>query len=72
MRQSKDNNQVESPYFSPKQLAQRWQCSRSSVDRIVRKAGFTRLCLGEGQNGIVRYPREEVIAYEQQRLVQMD
>jgi len=56
-------------YFSPRELARRWACSRSSVDRIARRAGLRRLCLGCGKNGIVRYLRKEVIAYEQERLV---
>jgi hypothetical protein len=41
----------------PRKLAERWQCSRSSVLRIARRAGLTRLCLGVGKNGIVRYIR---------------
>jgi hypothetical protein len=55
------------PYFSPKELQERWRCSRSSVDRIARRAGLTRLCLGEGRNGIVRYSRKEVEAFEIKR-----
>lgn len=57
----------ESLYISPKELQQRWCCSRSSVDRIARRAGLTRLCLGEGRNGMVRFVRKEVEAYEAQR-----
>jgi len=60
-----------SPYVAPKELARRWQCSRSSVDRIARTANFTRLCLGKGRNGNVRYLRREVIAYEKQKQVAM-
>jgi uncharacterized protein YndB with AHSA1/START domain len=60
---------TESPYVAPKELAKRWQCSRTSVDRIAQRAGLTRLCLGEGKNGMVRYVRGEVIAYEQSRRV---
>ena len=60
---------TESPYISPRELVARWQCSRSSVDRIARRAGLTRLCLGEGRNGIIRYIREEVEAYETSRRV---
>lgn len=56
-------------YFSPNELADRWQCSRVSVDRICRRAGIPRLCLGQGKNGMVRYPRKEVMAYEKERLV---
>ncbi|WP_157039939.1 hypothetical protein [Pelobacter propionicus] len=53
-----------SPYISPAELAVRWDCARSSVDRIARRERFTRICLGEGRNGMVRYDREEVYAYE--------
>ncbi len=56
-------------YFSPNELAERWRCSRSSVDRIARRARLSRICLGEGRNGIVRYFREEVVAYEASRRV---
>jgi hypothetical protein len=61
----------ESVYISPKELMQRWCCSRTSVDRVARRAGFTRLCLGVGRNGMVRYLRKEVMAYEQARSVLM-
>jgi hypothetical protein len=54
-------------YLSPKELQERWRCSRSSVDRIARRARLTRLCLGEGRNGIVRYNRKEVEAFEEKR-----
>ena len=57
--------------MTPKELAARWQCSRSSVDRIGRRNGFTRLCLGDGRNGMVRYVRKEVEAYEASRRVSM-
>ena len=56
-----------SPYVSPKELAQRWRCSRSSVDRIAQRVGITRYCLGEGKNGIVRYLKTEVEAFEASR-----
>ena len=59
----------ESPYLSPRELAERWRCSRSSVDRIARRAGLKRFCLGEGRNGIVRFLRKEVEAYEESRSV---
>lgn len=54
-------------YVAPKELAQRWQCSRSSVDRIARRAGMTRVFLGDGVNGMIRYVRKEVERYEQSR-----
>lgn len=64
-------NKNEPPYISPKELAERWQCSRSSVDRITRRAGLTRLCLGEGKNGTIRYSRKEIEAYEKTRQVKL-
>ncbi len=70
---NKNQNTIDaSPYVSPNELAQRWNCSRSSVDRIARRAKLQRLCLGEGKNGTVRYLREEVLAYEKQKLVAMN
>ena len=56
-----------SPYLSPKELADRWRCSRSSVDRIARRSGLTRVCLGCGRAGLVRYIRKEVEALEHKR-----
>lgn len=53
-----------SPYISARELSDRWRCSRSSVDRIARRAGLTRLLLGKGANGMVRYFRTEVVALE--------
>ena len=58
-----------SPYLSPRELAVRWRCARSSVDRIARRAGLRRVCLGTGARGMVRYLREEVERFEQTRLV---
>ena len=60
---------TESPYISPNELADRWRCTRSSVDRIARRNGLKRLCPGEGRNGIVRYEQEEVEAYEASRRI---
>ncbi len=60
---------TESPYLSPRELAERWRCARSSVDRIARRLGLSRLCLGEGRNGMVRFLREEVEQYEESRRV---
>lgn len=64
---SRQATQPPSPYLSPKELAERWRCARSSVDRIARRERLTRLCLGTGRAGIVRYLREEVEALENAR-----
>ena len=58
-----------SPYVSARELAERWRCSRSSVDRIARRASLKRLYLGRGRNGIVRFLRKEVEALEESRHV---
>lgn len=71
MTSRSDEARSESPYIAPNELAERWQCSRSSVDRIARRARLTRLCLGDGRNGMVRYIRKEVEAYEHTRRVRM-
>lgn len=68
---ARTRDQATSPYISPKELAARWRCGRSSVDRIAQLAGMTRLCLGYGKNGTVRYLLKEVEAYEQSRLIGM-
>ena len=58
-----------SPYFSPNELAERWRCARSSVDRIATRNGIRRVYLGGGVRGMVRYLRVEVERYEHSRLV---
>ena len=56
-------------YFSARDLAQRWRCSRTTAQRIAKRVGFTRVLLGEGKNGIVRYIRSEIEEYEASRSV---
>ena len=56
-------------FFTAKELADRWRCSRSSVARIAQRFGLTRIYLGSGRHGMVRYPREEVEALEQRQRV---
>ncbi|GEM_PF-1313629 len=58
-----------SPYMSPKEIQNRWRCSRGTVDNIARRNGFSRFCFGEGRNGLVRYLREEVMLFEMTRAV---
>lgn len=54
-------------FISPNELSHRWQCARSSVDRIAKRVGLTRMYLGKGRSGMVRYIREEVEAFENTR-----
>lgn len=69
MARNKEIVSETSPYISPSELTERWHCSRSSVDRIARRARLKRMYLGEGKNGIVRYIRKEVEAYEASRII---
>ena len=55
--------------MSAKEIADRWRCRRSTVYRIAKRAGLTRLYLGEGRNGLVRFVRKEVEAFEQSRRI---
>ena len=66
---SKAGHEAESVYLSSRELAVRWRCSRSSVDRIARRAGLTRVLLGAGRHGIVRFDRKEVEAFEASRRI---
>ena len=68
---SSPQKMIPSPYISPRELASRWRCSRSTVDRIARREEFTRVCLGTGDNGIIRYLMKEVIAYEEDRQISL-
>ena len=69
---SKSTGVVEhAEYVRPRVLAKRWDCSRSSVDRIAARHHFMRVCLGEGANGMIRYRWKEVEAYEASRQVRM-
>jgi hypothetical protein len=58
-----------SQYISRRELAKRWQCALSSVDRIARRAGLGRFCPGEGRNGMVRFLRKEVELFELSRSI---
>ena len=67
----RQTNTSELIYISPKELAERWQCTQSSIIRIARRAGFTKLCLGVGRNGMVRYMRKEVEEFEAKQQVKL-
>jgi predicted DNA-binding transcriptional regulator AlpA len=69
MKFQSENSGAKPTFISAKELADRWQCARSSVDRIARREKFRRICLGDGKNGMVRFLRKEVEAYEQNRII---
>lgn len=56
-------------YISPNKLAKRWDCSRSSVDRVAENAKFRRFILGSGRNGNIRYLLADVEEFERKRIV---
>ena len=63
-----DSEQIPSRTFlSPGQLADRWACARTTAQRIAMRAGISKVFLGHGRNGMVRYPLEEIEAYERAR-----
>lgn len=56
-------------YVSPRRLAERWDCTSTTAQRIPARAGIAKYPLGEGRNGMVRYALAEIEAYEQSRRV---
>jgi hypothetical protein len=56
-------------FLSPRDLALRWSCSRTTAQRVAARARFAKYFLGEGRNGMVRYLLSEVEAYEEKRRV---
>jgi len=56
-------------FLAPCELANRWCCSRASVERIATRNGLSRFYLGEGRHGIVRYLLDEVVKFEESRRI---
>jgi hypothetical protein len=57
-----------SPYMSAKEIALLFGCANSSIGRIAGRERFTRLCLGTGKRGMVRYLRSDVEKFVSKRL----
>lgn len=55
--------------ISPRALARRWDCTRTTAQRIAERAKIPKVFLGEGKNGTVRYPIDAVKRYEASRTV---
>ena len=64
-----DVGDVAKRFLSPRQMAERWDCSPTTAQRIAKNAGIAKYCLGEGKNGMVRYLLSEVETYEEERRV---
>lgn len=63
----------ESPFLTTKQLAARWQCSTSHVDRRRAEGSIAYLCIGTGNprnktRRLILFRLQDVIASENRRL----
>ena len=47
-------------FVSVKTLAANWECSRTTVSRILEEAGISAYYLGSGRNGSKRYLKADV------------
>ena len=47
-------------FVSLKTLAKQWDCSRSTVSRLLEQAGVQAYYFGRGRNGSKRYRRTDV------------
>jgi len=47
-------------YISARTWAARWDCSPSTVRRAAERFGVSRVYVGEGANGLVRYALEDI------------
>ena len=52
-----------SGFVSLKTLAEQWDCSRTTVARLLEEAGVEAYYFGKGRNGSKRYLRNDVDAY---------
>jgi len=52
-------------FVSVKTLAKQWDCSRTTVCRILEQAGVPAYFLGRGRNGTKRYRKQDVDAFVQ-------
>ena len=52
--------------ISEKRLAQQWDCHRSTVARLLERAGVRPYYMGYGRNGLKRYSLHEVQAFVEQ------
>jgi len=72
MPKEETDSSAQQLYVRPSALATRWNSSRTTVDRVARQNRFRKFMLGEGKVGSVRYLWEDVLAFEQQRAIQLD
>ena len=49
--------------MSSKTLAEQWDCSRTTVTRLLEEAGVEAYYFGKGRNGAKRYLKKDVDAF---------
>jgi hypothetical protein len=47
-------------FVSVKTLAKLWECSRTTVSRLLEKAGVPAYYFGRGRNGSKRYLKDDI------------
>ena len=47
-------------FVSVKTLAAQWNCSKTTVSRLLDKAGVPAFYFGRGRNGLKRYKKEDI------------
>lgn len=50
-------------FVSVKTLAAKWDCSKTTVSRLLDKAGVPAFYFGRGRNGSKRYKKEDIDRY---------
>ena len=62
-RATAEGTSADARFVSVKTLAGQWDCSRSTVSRLLKKAGVQAYYFGRGRNGSKRYLRRDVEAF---------
>ncbi len=52
-------------FVSLKTLAAQWNCSKTTVSRLLDKAGVPAFYFGRGRNGLKRYKKEDIDRFVQ-------
>ena len=53
--------------ITKKQLAERWQCSPHTIDRMRRKNIITAINITGQSGGLVRFALDDILEYEKRR-----
>ncbi|GJQ28064.1 MAG: hypothetical protein HBSAPP02_30960 [Phycisphaerae bacterium] len=58
--ETETKNQSGELFVSMKSLAAQWNCSKTTVSRLLDKAGVPAFYFGRGRNGLKRYKKEDI------------